>query len=178
MWQEDYIRAYRFAARSHLGQTFPGTNLPDLMHLSFVSMEVIAALQAESQTDNESLAIQSALLHDVLEDTPTDFQTLVNTFGRAVAEGVLALSKDKELPKSEQMADSLKRIRQQPREIWMVKMADRLSNLQAPPSYWHQEKIQQYQAEAEMILAILKEASPYLAKRLRHKIEEYGSFIV
>lgn len=178
MWQEDYIRAYRFAAQAHLGQTFPGTDLPYLMHLSFVSMEVIAALQAEPQARDETLAIQSALLHDVLEDTPTDFQELAHTFGQAVAEGVLSLSKNQDLPKSEQMTDSLKRIQQQPREIWMVKMADRLSNLQAPPSYWPSEKIQHYQTEAEIILAALKDASHYLAQRLRHKIDEYNSFII
>ncbi len=92
-------------------------------------------------------------------------------------QGVLALSKDKSLPRAEQMPDCLRRIKQQPREIWMVKMADRISNLQAPPSYWNQDKIKRYQTEAESILGALQDASPYLQVRLRHKIDEYGSFI-
>ncbi|NER53078.1 MAG: hypothetical protein F6J92_41880 [Symploca sp. SIO1A3] len=62
--QEDYIQAFRFAAQAHLGQTYPGTDLPYLMHLSFVCMEMIAALAVEPQA-NETLAVQSALLHDV-----------------------------------------------------------------------------------------------------------------
>jgi (p)ppGpp synthase/HD superfamily hydrolase len=174
--QEDYIHAYRFAAQAHQGQKFPGTDLPYLVHLGFVAMEVIAALRIEPQA-NETLAVQAALLHDTIEDTAVTFDELVSAFGQAVAEGVEALSKNPELSKSEQMADCLQRIKQQPREIWMVKLADRISNLQAPPSYWNQKKIKKYQAEAEIILEALKEASPYLAKRLQCKIDEYSAFI-
>ena len=175
--QEDYIQAYQFAAQAHQGQTFPGTDLPYLMHLSFVSMEVIAALAVEPQK-NEALAVKSALLHDVIEDTSITFEQVADSFGVAVAQGVLALSKDKSLPKVEQMADCLRRIKEQPSEIWMVKMADRISNLQAPPPYWNQEKIKRYQTEARSILEALQEASPYLQERLRHKIDQYGSFII
>lgn len=172
--QEDYIRAYRFAAQAHQGQIFPGTDLPYLMHLSFVSMEVMAALKPQN---NAVLALQSALLHDVIEDTSVTFAQIEDSFGKAVAEGVLALSKNLDLPKSEQMADCLQHIQSQPREIWMVKMADRISNLQAPPSYWRKEKIERYRAEAETIFAALQTASPTLAQRLRRKIGNYGAFI-
>lgn len=174
--QDAYIRAYQFAACAHHGQVFPGTDLPYIMHLSFVSMEVMAALRMEPQT-HEVLAIQSALLHDTIEDTAVTFVEIADRFGLAVATGVLSLTKDKTLPKSEQMADSLLRIQQQPPEIWMVKMADRIANLQAPPSYWHSDKIQRYQAEAETILVALQDASPYLAQRLRQKIDRYSAFL-
>lgn len=56
--QESYIKAYIFAAHAHQGQKFPGTNIPYIMHLSFVSMEIIAALNAEKEHDGD-LAIQS-----------------------------------------------------------------------------------------------------------------------
>jgi (p)ppGpp synthase/HD superfamily hydrolase len=166
--QEDYIHAYRFAAQAHQGQKFPGTDLPYLVHLGFVAIEPQA---------NETLAVQAALLHDAIEDTAVTFDELGSAFGQAVAEGVKALSKNPELSKSEQMADCLQRIKQQPREIWMVKLADRISNLQAPPSYWNKKKIKKYQAEAEIIFEALKDASPYLANRLQCKIDEYRAFI-
>jgi (p)ppGpp synthase/HD superfamily hydrolase len=66
--QETYAKAYRFAAEAHNGQLFPGTELPYIMHVSFVSMEVIAALAQEPELDG-NLAVQCALLHDVIEDT-------------------------------------------------------------------------------------------------------------
>jgi (p)ppGpp synthase/HD superfamily hydrolase len=75
------------------------------------------------------------------------------------------------------MEDSLRRIRQQPREVWRVKLADRITNLQPPPSYWTPEKRGKYRAEAVTILDALGEASPFLATRLRGKIEAYGEFL-
>jgi hypothetical protein len=62
-WSQDkYIEAFKFAARAHQGQKVPGTDLPYIMHLSLVGMEVIAALR-NSKGYNENLAIQCALLH-------------------------------------------------------------------------------------------------------------------
>lgn len=64
--QEIYTKAYQFAAEAHNGQRFPGTELPYMMHVSFVSMEVMAALAHELERDG-NLAVQCALLHDVIE---------------------------------------------------------------------------------------------------------------
>lgn len=93
------------------------------------------------------------MLHDVIEDTETSYDDLEKQFGTDVALGVLALTKDINLPsKEEQMIDTLDRIRKQPVEIRMVKMADRITNLQPPPHYWSGEKIQNYRKEARLIL--------------------------
>ncbi|MDZ7957980.1 MAG: HD domain-containing protein [Aulosira sp. DedQUE10] len=174
--QETYIKAYKFAAHAHQGQKMPGSDIPYIMHLSFVCMEVIAALNIEQEADG-NLAIQCAILHDTIEDTNTTFEQIKAEFGEAVAEGVLALTKDNSLAKHLQMADSLYRIKQQPQEIWMVKLADRISNLQSPPYYWTKDKIIRYREEAMQIYAALKDASPFLASRLDSKIESYQKFI-
>ena len=134
--QESYIKAYIFAAHAHQGQKFPGTNIPYIMHLSFVSMEIIAALNAEKKHDGD-LAIQCAILHDTIEDTHITFEQIKTEFGESVANGVLALTKNNSIEKHLQMADSLRRIKEQPASIWMVKLADRISNFQAPPHYWN-----------------------------------------
>jgi (p)ppGpp synthase/HD superfamily hydrolase len=174
MWTQDtYLAAYHFAARAHQGQIYPGTELPYILHLAFVSMEVIAALRDEPDHDGD-LAVQCALLHDVIEDTRVGYAEIEASFGHAVADGVLALSKDLTLPKDAQMADSLRRIRLQPPEVWMVKLADRICNLQPPPAYWTPVKVARYREEAEQIHAALAEASPALARRLRLKIAGYG----
>lgn len=183
--QEKYIAAYRFAARAHWNsqnrQCVPGTELPYLMHFSLVAMEVMAALERSSGLDGD-LAVQSALLHDTLEDTATTHEQLMDRFGPGVADGVRALTKKddlgSDLPQGERnrirMADSLKRIQRHPREIWMVKMADRITNLQPPPKGWSREKIDRYRLEAVEIHQALKEASPYLAHRLQNKITTYA----
>ncbi|MBD2596154.1 bifunctional (p)ppGpp synthetase/guanosine-3',5'-bis(diphosphate) 3'-pyrophosphohydrolase [Nostoc spongiaeforme FACHB-130] len=174
--QESYIKAYKFAAIAHHNQTIPGSEMPYIMHLSFVSMELIAALNVE-KVANPDLAIQCAVLHDTIEDTGITFEQIKVEFGEAVAKGVLALTKDNSLAKHLQMADSLRRIKQQPPEVWMVKLADRISNLQAPPHYWSQEKIIKYREEAIEIYEALKDASPFLATRLASKIEDYKAYI-
>jgi (p)ppGpp synthase/HD superfamily hydrolase len=133
--QEAYIKALRFAAKAHGGQIVPGTEFPYLAHLSMVAMEVMAALAIEEGLDGD-LAVQCALLHDVMEDTQTIFEQVEKEFGLRVAQGVLALSKDSAKDKAEQLGDSLKRIVLTSREVWMVKLADRITNLQPPPSHW------------------------------------------
>lgn len=174
--QESYIKAYKFAAQAHLDQKMPGSEIPYIMHLSLVSMEVIAALRVEPEHDGD-LAIQCAILHDTVEDTQTTLEEVKTTFGESVAHGVLALTKDISVEKNLQIRDSLQRIKAQPSEIWMVKLADRISNLQAPPYYWDKDKILRYRADAMEIYETLKDASPFLASRLAGKIEDYQAFM-
>ena len=175
--QERYLDAYWFAARAHRGQEFPGTDgLPYVLHIGMVAMEVVGALQHEP-AEQPDLAVQCALLHDTLEDTEATYEQLTERFGTAVADGARALSKDETLPKAERMPDSLRRIREQPREVWMVKLADRICNLQEPPHYWSSDKRARYRAEARDILAALGEASAYLAQRLQRRIDDYARYI-
>ncbi len=173
--QDSYIKAYRFAATAHLGQIFHGTDLPYLFHVTLVCMEVIAALAHEDDLDGD-LAIQCALLHDVLEDTDATYEMLASAFGKKVADGVLALTKDESLPKEEQMRDSLERILKEPAEVGMVKLADRITNLIRPPSYWARADKEAYQLEALEIHDTLRGSSDYLSQRLLEKIEGYREY--
>ena len=172
--QEKYIRALKYAAEAHSGQTVPGSDLPYIVHVTMVAMEVIAALAHEGGLDGD-LAVQCALLHDVIEDAGISYKKLAAEFGLAVADGVLALSKNGDFEsKHDQMQDSLERIREQPKEIWMVKLADRITNLQPPPGHWGVDKITSYREEGREILNKLGEGCPYLSVRLRQKIAEYS----
>ena len=163
--QEGYLAAIRFAAEAHDVQTVPGTKLPYLLHVSSVAMEIIAALGVEPDCDQE-LAVQCAILHDVVEDTPVTVDQIRDAFGPEVAQGVSALSKSDELPKEERLLDSLRRIREQPAEVWMVKLADRITNLQPPPAHWTADKISRYREEAVAIHESLGDASACAATAL------------
>lgn len=170
--QEAWLRAWRFAARAHAGQMVQGRELPYLVHLGAVGMEVLVAHQAQP-FERPVLAVQCALLHDTLEDTQASADELESLFGAAVLHGVRALTKDAALPKSEAMADSLRRIQTQPAEIWAVKLADRVTNLAAPPQRWSQQKIASYKEEAQHILDALASAHSPLAQRLAERIAVY-----
>ena len=172
--QSVYQKAIKFAADKHgkKGQKVKGTELPYVVHLSNVAMEIFMAVQ---HTRNFDLvfAIQIALLHDTIEDTDTRADELGVEFGEEIAIAVKALSKDKTLPKQDQMVDSVNRIKKLPKEVWAVKLADRITNLQPAPGDWTKEKRKQYLEEARFILDELREGNEYLAKRLEAKIEEY-----
>jgi (p)ppGpp synthase/HD superfamily hydrolase len=177
LWSQDkYIDAYFYAAEALNGEYFPGTNLPYMVHVSLVSMEVLATLQTEPGIKGD-LALQCALLHDVMEDGDKTFIDISEIFGNEVAQGVEALTKNRNLPKSQQMNDSLDRIQKLDHAIWIVKMADRITNLLPPPGGWTSNKIAEYWQEAAEIYECLKPASHFLAERLSAKIKDYEKYI-
>jgi (p)ppGpp synthase/HD superfamily hydrolase len=173
---EKYQRALHLAAHWHREQRFSDHGLPYVVHVVAVCAELQRALITEP-TQLPDLAVQAALLHDILEDTAMTFDKLCLEVGPEVAAVVAALSKNPLLPKHQQMADSLRRILQQPVEAAKVKLADRVTNLAQPPSYWSREKCAAYRAEAEQILQALGAASPVLAARLQERIASYAVYI-
>lgn len=172
--QEIYQNAMRFAARKHAeqNQVVPGTILPYAVHLSNVAMEILIAAPSSPKFDVR-LAVQVALLHDVIEDTGTLPAELEVEFGAEITSAVLALSKSKNLPKEERMTDSLQRIKQHRKEVWAVKIADRITNLQPPPGNWSLDKIREYHRQAIIIAQTLKGGNEFLEKRLAEMIGRY-----
>ncbi|SEB37632.1 HD domain-containing protein [Tenacibaculum sp. MAR_2009_124] len=174
MTQEIYQKAMKFAGEKHSDQKVPGSEANYLLHISNVAMEVLMAYTHEKVFDID-LAIQLAILHDTIEDTSATFEEVQERFGEEVARGVLALTKNKELPsKKESMLDSLDRINNLSKEVGLVKLADRITNLQTPPNYWDSVKINGYQEEAKLIAEKLKNKNEYLHNRLLKKVEEYN----
>lgn len=181
LWSHDaWHDAWELAAEAHLGQKSPGSEIPYLSHVGAVAMEVswaIAARVDSRPVARPTLAIQCALLHDVVEDTAVTIEHIAQRFGDDVARGVAALTKDPAAgDKPAQMRDSLARIRQCAPEVWMVKLADRIHNLREPPHYWSAAKIVAYRDEARTIHEALAEACPVLGPRLLQRIDVYAAF--
>ena len=130
---------------------------PYLLHINLVSMEVMTAISFSQNILDANLSVQCALLHDVIEDVGKSYDEIKNVFGKGVADGVDALTRrmrNSPVTKKQKMEDSLRRIKQQPREVWIVKMADRISNLLTPPPDWKEEKFRSYKAEPIEIFTI------------------------
>jgi len=179
--QDYYQKAINFAGKHHADQNIPGSNTSYMVHLSNVAMEILVAGQHSPDSYREDFdykfAVQVALLHDLLEDTSTTFDEIKEEFGQNIARGVLALSKNEALPSSQQIIKSLSRIKLEPKEVWAVKLADRISNLQKPPSHWDTNKIIEYHKMAGIILLQLKGGNAYLENRLYQKIIDYKEFM-
>lgn len=177
MTQELYQKAIKFAGEKHSEQKVPGTNSNYLLHLSNVAMEVLIAHSFDDVFDID-FAVQIALLHDTIEDTNTTFEDIKSNFGVAIAEAVQALSKNETLQsKREKMMDSLTRINKLAKEVAIVKLADRITNLQTPPRHWNKSKVISYCEEAKLISSTLSDKNEYLNKRLSLKITAYEKAI-
>ena len=169
--QDFYNKALFYAAAAHNGQ-FYSTNLPYVIHVCMVANEVIMA-DKNVPVMNLKDAVQIALLHDVLEDTPVTKEELSRHFEPQVVHGVDLLTKRKGQP----FHDYLQRIKEGPKDIAVIKMCDRIINLQKPPAAWPSSKIADYSDESEMILEMLGDGHVYAANRLKSKIEEYQQYI-
>ncbi len=171
-WDQDlFKKTLDFAAKAHGPQVIPGSGAPYVVHLVKVATEVLRAADGTFEVD---FSMQCALLHDCVEDAGVQLPTLTAEFGARVAAGVSALSKNEALPKAEQMEDSLRRIQAQPREVWLVKLADRITNLEPAPPHWSAEKRAKYRVEAQQIYDALAPAHAGLASRLRAKLSSYA----
>jgi (p)ppGpp synthase/HD superfamily hydrolase len=138
-------------------------------------MEILYAWRGVPDFDVD-LALSVAWLHDILEDTEVSAEALRQGFGDRVLICVRALTKDETVPMEERIADVLRRLPGVPREAGLVKMADRITNLQPPPSFWTAEKCREYCREAEQIFTALRSQHPVLRERLSRKIEDYRQF--
>ena len=173
-WNPDlYVRTLNFAAAAHGRQEVPGNGHPYVVHLAMVCAEVLRAPGLDTD-----FALQCALLHDTLEDTAITADEILLAFGPEVLAGVKALTKRADLPKEAAMQDSLRRILECPPEVAAVKLADRITNLQPPPSYWSGEKRQAYMDEACLIHQHLAPRCPVLGERLETRIKAYADFIL
>src|SRR5689334_23515001 len=93
--QSPWQRAVSYAARQHAGQLRKDGQTPYFAHPVRVALVVRHVFDVADET-----ALTAALLHDLIEDTKTDYDDLFEEFGRDVADAVAALSKDSRLPQS------------------------------------------------------------------------------
>ncbi len=170
-------QALQFAIVAHANQVRKGNeHIPYVYHVIDVAEEVIYYSGLPLQ--ELELASVIALLHDTVEDTIVTVDDIRHNFGEEVAAAVDGLSKDStikemvEHSKLEQLRESIARIKALPRYVWVVKLADRVSNLKNFPAMWSREKIANYLDEAAYIAAELGVASEGLHARLLHRIAE------
>jgi uncharacterized protein (UPF0147 family) len=133
-------KALSFAAEAHRNQRRKGAaQEPYINHL----IEVLDLVVQNTSGDDVNILI-AALLHDVVEDTPTTYEDVVKRFGERVAQIVRENSDDMTLPKAERRRARIAAMASKSREARIVKMADVISNLRAiavsPPAGWSAER--------------------------------------
>jgi guanosine-3',5'-bis(diphosphate) 3'-pyrophosphohydrolase len=125
---ESIMLAYEFGADAHKGQTRK-TGEPYISHPVAVAQE-LADMRLDAQ------AIEAAILHDVVEDTPASITDIEEKFGADVAllvDGVSKLDQIEFHSRAEAQAESFRKMMLAMIEdirVILVKLADRLHNMQ------------------------------------------------
>lgn len=127
--------AFEFACEAHAGQ-MRDEGTPYIVH----PVRVAAALVNELEVFSPRL-VCAALLHDVIEDSPTSRAQIAQMFGEEIAEVVWLLTKFEEVSLAEYLsAIEAKGETGAP----IVKLCDRLDNLRFLTSSPRTEKIRRY----------------------------------
>lgn len=121
------LDAYNFSLQAHSLQTRSSGD-PYFSHPLAVA-EILVDLKMDSTS------IITALLHDVVEDTPVTLEIIEKKFGEEVAnlvDGVTKLSKIEAMPTNQKAAENFRKLvmaMSQDIRVLLVKLADRLHNM-------------------------------------------------
>lgn len=116
-------RAIEFASKAHEGQFRKGTKRPYIVHPIEVG-DIVASMTRDEEV------ISAAILHDTIEDCQgITMEMLAREFTPRVACMVAQESEDKSLTWIERKGATIRRLKDADREIQMIGLADKLSNM-------------------------------------------------
>ncbi len=115
--------AVEFAAKAHEGQFRKGTRRPYIVHPIEVA-DIVSTMTKDEEV------ICAAVLHDTIEDCRgITWDVLKLRFGSRVADMVAQESEDKSRSWEERKGATISRLREASREVQMIGLADKLSNM-------------------------------------------------
>jgi (p)ppGpp synthase/HD superfamily hydrolase len=165
-------RAADFAARRHADQQRKGAaREPYVNHLAEV-----ASLLAETMGEPDAALVAAGWLHDTLEDTQTDREELERLFGPRVASLVAEVTDDKSLPKAERKRRQVEAAPHKSAGAKAIKLADKTSNFRSltasPPEGWERQRIADYIAWAQEVVAGCRGTNAALEDRFDRAVAE------
>ncbi len=116
-------KAISFSCRAHASQWRKDKQTPYVAHPVRVMMIVCREFGVASEP-----ILAAAVLHDVIEDTSRDYDSISFHFGSEVADLVAALSKDCRMPEEEREAAYDAQLREGPWQARLIKLADCYDN--------------------------------------------------
>lgn len=146
--REDAAAALHFAKKAHQGQ-FRSDGSPYVKHPERVA-DFVRKFKKSKNLDS---LISAAFLHDTIEDTDTTHEDLEKMFGGLVASLVKELTSDKdkikEVGKTDYLAQKMAKM-----SSWalVIKLADRLDNVQDIATAKTPEWRRKYRSETEAVL--------------------------
>lgn len=165
------LKATAFATLKHDGQFRKNKEAaPYITH----PLGVCLLLHKYATECRNTPILVAAILHDTVEDTDTTLDEIEIKFGAEVRDLVAAVTDDKSLPKAERKHLQIQNAPTMSKGAKMVKMADKLYNLndlmKDPPVEWDQERIDAYFEDGQQVMIGCRDADPGLARAMDHLI--------
>lgn len=156
------IAAIAFAADKHRHQRRKDhEGSPYINH----PISLANVLANEAGVEDERVLV-AAVLHDTVEDTETTEQELLRVFGKDVADIVMEVTDDKDLPKDERKRLQIEHAAHISRRAKLVKLADKICNVRdivtSPPADWPLERKQAYFDWAKAVVDCMRGVHPGL----------------
>jgi guanosine-3',5'-bis(diphosphate) 3'-pyrophosphohydrolase len=156
------LQAARFAAESHTGHFRKGSRRePYINH----PLEVANLIANIGMVDDVEILI-AALLHDTVEDCGVTADEIIDKFGRTVADYVLEVTDDKNLPKARRKELQIEHAPHLTRGARTIKIADKISNVRdviaSPAEDWDKQRRVEYIEWAVKVADGLRGANVHL----------------
>jgi (p)ppGpp synthase/HD superfamily hydrolase len=156
------LEAAAFAARAHQGQQRKDKHTPYVSHAFRVCLIVRDLFGFD-----DPRMMKTALLHDTIEDTATDFDDLAERFGVDVASWVAILSKDMRLSEDEREHAYRERLRHAPWQVQACKLADLLDNLMDLNTLPYKQRVQYLKRAQQYFEEFANSELPQLVKPVK-----------
>ena len=150
------MKATDYAADKHRGQSRKdANNTPYINHPI-----ALANLLTNHAGITDTNIIVAALLHDTVEDTDATVDDIEEIFGITIRNIVMEVTDDKSLPSAARKQLQIKHAATLSYEAKLVKLADKISNLQDilknPPVKWSLERKREYFDWAKAVIDQLR----------------------
>lgn len=156
-------QAFRFATGYHSEQKRPNGD-PYIVHL----LEVLEILTEGGITDKDILL--AGVLHDIVEDTSCSLEEIERNFGVKVANLVEWLTEsvlDRKKYAAQARERYLAKLKAAPLDVVVIKLADRLSNVQKLDTHPKVEKQRTYYRETIEKIMPLSKCSPWFSAQFK-----------
>ena len=170
------LEAASLAARAHDGQYRKDRVTPYASH----PFRVCLVVRDIFGLDDPRMLI-TALLHDVIEDTTTDYDDIEKRHGHEIASWVAYLTKDKRLSDAERELAYLEGLKRAPWQVQVCKLADIFDNLMDIPQLPSDrqahslKRAEQYFAELRQVAAPEAKKPIALVQRLIEEMRNRGT---
>ncbi len=145
------IKAAVYAAEKHKYQRRKGFNqVPYINHPLKVAMTLT---ECDEQDDNVLIA---AILHDVIEDTDASYEEITEEFNKEIADLVIEVTDDKELPYAIRKELQVKGAPTLSENAKKIKIADKICNIRDIVNYpldWSTERKLSYLEWAQQVVS-------------------------